>query len=323
MKPWKIVVIVLSSIVGAGLLIMLISLFSMRMLTSGTSSVTNAAPAPKGDYVAALHISGTISASGDSEYNQAWLLDSLNKITQDSSNVGLLLVIDTPGGSVYECDEVYLKVLDYKATGRPVYTSMGSTCASGGYYIAAASDQIYANRNTLTGSIGVSSTTFVDVTGLLERYGIRVKHVTSGKNKAMGSYVDSFTQEQIDIMQSISDETYNQFVGIVAEGRGMTVDQVKALADGRVYSAQQALDNKLIDGIANLDQVKDKMCEAEGLGDAEFVDYAYSYQPSLWDYLVGALNAKGQVETDLDQIQELLNSQIQMPQYLAPIADNQ
>lgn len=202
----------------------------------------------KDEYVAALYIQGVIQQENQ-DYNQTWLLSKIKDLKNDSRNRGIVIYMETPGGAVYQADEVYLALQDYKTTGKKVFAYMGTLSASGGYYIACAANEIWANRNTLTGSIGVISGQFIDISKLLEDKGIRTAIVHSGKNKAMGHMTEAFTQEQLDIMQSICDECYEQFVHVVTNGRKMTKAEVLPLADGRIFTARQALDNKLIDHI--------------------------------------------------------------------------
>lgn len=212
---------------------------------------------PVTDYIGVLDISGTIQASVETSmfsattgYNHTLLMDSVDDMMEDPRNQGLLLNLDTPGGTVYEADELYLKIMEYKEeTGRPVYAYMHSYAASGGYYLAMAADEIYANRNTLTGSIGVIVSTY-DMSELYAKLGIKEVNITSGKNKAMGSSGTPMTEEQLGIYQAYVDEAYNQFVDIIVKGRNLSREKVLELADGRIYSAAQALELDLIDGIS-------------------------------------------------------------------------
>lgn len=212
---------------------------------------------PVTDYIGVLDISGTIQANPETSmfssvtgYNHNLLMDSVDDMMEDPRNQGLLLNLDTPGGTVYEADELYLKIMEYKEqTGRPVYAYMHSYAASGGYYLAMAADEIYANRNTLTGSIGVIVSTY-DMSELYAKLGIKEVNITSGKNKAMGSSGTPMTEEQLGIYQAYVDEAYNQFVDIIVKGRNLSREKVLELADGRIYSAAQALDLDLIDGIS-------------------------------------------------------------------------
>jgi len=226
---------------------------------------------PRDNYIAIVRVDGTIAeddtSSGlisDSGYSHSFTMDYIKDVTDDSSNKGILLVVDSPGGSVYTSDELYYSLMDYKkATGRPIYCYFESYACSGGYYISMAADEIYANRNTWTGSIGVISQMY-DLTGLYEKLGIKEVDITSGRNKAMGSSGQSLTEEQYAIMQSLVDEAYEQFVGIVAQGRSMSEEKVKEIADGRILSASQALSWNLIDGISRYEEYQEHIREQLG-----------------------------------------------------------
>ena len=220
-------------------------------------SITNSNSATKisakTDYIAVLYIEGTIEEKNKT-YDQQWLLDTIYTIQDDYKNNGILLFINSPGGGVYESDEVYLALMDYKdQTGRPIVAYFGSMAASGGYYIGCAADEIYANRNTLTGSIGVIAGQVIDVTDFLSDHGIQVHTFTAGKNKAMLSLGKEITPEHRDIMLSVANECYEQFVEIVADSRTLPLETVKQIADGRIYTAKQALANGLIDSIGSFD----------------------------------------------------------------------
>ena len=195
-----------------------------------------------GAYIGILEVHGMMASDGsDPAYDQEWLLEQIDDMMYDSNNKGLMISIDTPGGSVYTVDELYLKIKEYqKQTMRPVYAYMESMAASGGYYIAAPADMIYANRNCWTGSIGVTIGTIYDISEFLEDLGVTTVTITAGDNKAMGSPTEKLTEEQQAIYQSLVDEAYDQFVDIVVEGRNMSLKRAKELADGRIYTAKQA-----------------------------------------------------------------------------------
>ncbi len=220
--------------------------------TSGTRA--NLRPSLK-TYIAELYITGTIQEK-NSEYNQEWLLKTISFLKNDEKNLGIILFIDSPGGTVYHADEAYIALLDYKSTGKKLYAYFGSMAASGGYYIGCAADKIYANRNSLLGSIGVISAQTIDATSLMEKIGIKSVTVHAGKNKNMLNYNEPATEEQLNIMQALADECYQQFTEIVSLSRKMDIDKVKELADGRIYSAKQGKENGLIDEIATLEEAE-------------------------------------------------------------------
>ena len=261
------------------------------------------------DYIGILEVHGTMNDDGsDLEYDQTWLLERIDQMMQDSYNRGLMLSIDTPGGSVYPIDELYMKIKAYqKETGRPVYAYMESMAASGGYYISAPADKIYANRNCWTGSIGVTVGTVYDISDFLDGLGIKTVTITAGDNKAMGSAVEPLTKEQKDIYQGLVDEAYEQFVDIVAEGRDMKRAEVIKLADGRVYTAKQAKENGLIDEIGTRDEAIAAMKEDCGLESASHEVMQYEANITLGSLFM-ELSGLGESEakTEYEQMMNLL-----------------
>ena len=266
----------------------------------------------KGEYIGVLHIEGTISESGTSSgYNHKYLLRSLEDMAKDDNNKGIILYLNTPGGSVYASDELYFAIKDYQEkTKRPVYSAMQSMAASGGYYISAPCDKIYANRNCFTGSIGVTMGEYYDVSELLEKYGVKVHAITSGRNKAMGSYTQEMTDEQKEILQSLVDEAYDQFTGLVAEGRNMDIKKVRELADGRIYTARQAKENGLIDEIGTYEECIDAMKKDQALSaDVQILDFWPAENYDLMSYL-GIMSENLEKNSSVltaDQIQELVD----------------
>ena len=218
------------------------------------SSTSKSEELPPGNNVAVVNMVGTIDqtyynvfGNPTSSYDHNAILDLIWDMTESTENKGLLLYIDSGGGAVYESDEVYQALMEYKAiTGRPIYAYASHTMASGAYYIACAADRIYANRNSTVGSIGVYIET-VNYAGLYEKLGIEGEYIKSGENKAMGNAYDHLTDEQRAIYQSVVDECYEQFLGIVCESRGYTREEALPICDGRIYTATQGVENGLID----------------------------------------------------------------------------
>ncbi len=255
-------------------------------------------------YIGELYIEGTMLEKADSSntYQQQWLLDQIDNMMDDDANKGIMLYIDSPGGEVYAADELYLKLKEYKeTTNRPVHAYFASLAASGAYYISAQADYITANRNCTTGSIGVYMGPVIDATGLLEKVGIRAQLIKSSANKAIGSYFEPFTDEQKAIIQSQIDEMYETFVGIVAEGRHMSVDAVKVVADGRTYTAKQAKNAGLIDEIGDLEAAEKKMLD-DMKKDYSFETISYEAEVNFYSKLLGLSRAK-QFSADLTDAQ--------------------
>lgn len=222
---------------------------------------------PSEDYIAIVRVEGTIqeqsgssALEASSEYQHDSTMNYIDELMDDSNNKGVLLYVDSPGGTVYESEELYQKLKEYKeTTKRPIWDYMAHYAASGGYMVSMASDKIYANSNTTTGSIGVIMSGY-DMSGLYKKLGIRYVSITSGKNKDSSK----FTDEQIAIYQDQINEAYEEFVNIVADGRDMSVEDVKKLADGRTYTAKQAKNNGLIDEISLYPDMKDAMSKKLG-----------------------------------------------------------
>ena len=280
---------------------------------SFVSSVDNTVTTDFGhDYIGVIDVVGTISEDSSDTYNHQYILNSIDAMIDDSENKGIILYLDTPGGSVFASDELYFKIKEYqKKTKRPVYASMQSMAASGGYYISAPCDKIIANRNCWTGSIGVTLGTMYDVSELLDKIGIKTNTITSGANKAMGSNVEKMTSEQREIFQSLVDEAYEQFVGIVAKGRDMKTSEVKKLADGRIYTAKQALSNGLIDEIGTFEEAAADMKAEYKLGDCE-LEYFESPVSSDWTSLLGSAaesiaDSAGTGAVSADALQSLID----------------
>ena len=213
--------------------------------------------APAIESFSVIRVEGTIigeRAYGDPGYDHHATIRYIRNLAENSLDKGIMLYMNTPGGTVYHADELYLELLDYKAkTGRPIHVYMAEMCASGGYYISMAADHISANRITMTGSIGVI-TTALDVSELFEDLGIRTVVMDTGEHKGAGSLGTAFTPNQEAVMQSIVDEYYDIFVELIADGRNMNETAVRGLADGRVFTARQALQNGLIDKISSWEE---------------------------------------------------------------------
>lgn len=210
------------------------------------------------DRIALVRIEGVILDSHST-------VTELKRFGENPSVKAIVIRIDSPGGGVVPSQEIYDAVQRVRnKNNKAVIASMGTVAASGGYYIAAATDRIIANPGTLTGSIGVIMET-ANVEGLLKKIGVEGIVVKSGKFKDVGSPLRKMTEEEQALLQSVMDDVHKQFIDAVAEGRALEVSTVQALADGRIFTGRQAKDAKLVDELGNLDDAIQLAADLAGI----------------------------------------------------------
>lgn len=210
------------------------------------------------DRIALIRIEGVILDAQET-------LGELKKFSENPSVKAIVLRIDSPGGGVVPSQEIYDAVRRVRTkSNKAVIASMGSVAASGGYYIAAATDRIVANPGTLTGSIGVIME-MANVEGLLQKIGVEGVVVKSGKYKDVGSPLRKMSDEERGLLQTVMDDVHKQFIEAVAEGRSLEVTEVQALADGRIFTGRQAKAAKLVDELGNLDDAIQLAADVVGI----------------------------------------------------------
>jgi protease IV len=244
---------------------------------------------PIGNKIAVIPLSGSITSAGGSllfgpTITPDLVRERLDKVERDITVKAIVLRIDSSGGTVAACQEILKEIKKVKKS-KPIVVSMGEMAASGGYYISAEADKIVALPGTLTGSIGVISQ-IANVTELYQKLGIEMQTFTGGQHKDMYAGLRELTPEEEDIMQKLVDEYYEQFIEVVAQGRGMSQDEVRNLATGQLYSGVEAKEMGLVDELGGLDTAIDLAAELAGVTAPE-VEY---YQPptkSLLESLLG------------------------------------
>lgn len=193
--------------------------------------------------------------------------------------------IDSPGGAVAPSQEIYSEVLKTRKE-KPVFVSMGNVAASGGYYISAGADKIYANPGTITGSIGVIME-FLNIEGLYEKIGLKGNIVKSGKYKDIGSGLRDMTPEERLILQQLMDDVHGQFIDAIAEGRNMKRDDVVKIADGRVFTGRKAKTVGLVDELGTLEDTISAIAIEAGLKDDPLVIYPKKERRGIFSLLFG------------------------------------
>lgn len=212
------------------------------------------------------------------------IVDQLIKFKKSRSVRGIVLRIDSPGGGVAPAQEIYEEVGKIKRE-KKVVASIESVGASGGYYIACAADRIVANPGTITGSIGVI-TEFVNVEQLLQKIGLKSFVIKSGKHKDIMSPTREPTEEDKKILQEVIDNIHNQFIDAVADGRKLDREKVVEIADGRIFSGQQARDLGLVDSLGNFQDAVALAAQLAGIEGEPSIVYAEKKKPSLLDFFV-------------------------------------
>lgn len=235
--------------------------------------------------IAVLEVNGVIQDTGGDVgsifespgYNHRSFLEKLDQVEADDSVKGIIIRVNSPGGGVVESAEIHDKIIDIqKNTKKPVYISMGSMAASGGYYISAPATKIYASPETLTGSLGVIMQG-INYEGLAEKYGVDFVTIKSGPYKDIMSPTREMTHEERTILQTMINNSYEGFVKVISEGRNIPVEKVKDFADGRIYDGRQAKALNLIDEFGYFDDVIGFMKKDLKIKDAQVVRYTENF----------------------------------------------
>lgn len=230
-----------------------------------------------------LDVEGVIGLSVDSGFFEkegnilSRVYYRLEKASEDPAVKGIILRLDTPGGEVTASDILHNEILDFKKkTGMPVVALMMGLVASGGYYISSGCDFIIAHPSTITGSIGVVSV-FPNLEDLFTKIGIKFNVIKSGRLKDSGSTFRDLDQEERDIFQKITDDFHQKFLDVVYSGRKKSIpmEELKRIADGRVYTSSQALELNLIDEIGYFDTALEKTLSLANIRQAKVVSYTY------------------------------------------------
>jgi len=265
------VVLATAAVLGA---VFFVLLFLVYSLTGSKSSAKLSVVGQ--NKVALVKLEGVLLSSEH-------IVEELNDYADDSSIKAIVIRVDSPGGGVVPSQEIYNAVKHARQEGKKVVVSMGSVAASGGYYVAAAADLIVANPGTMTGSIGVKME-FANMEKLLEKIGVKGMVVKSGEYKDVGSPFREMTDKERLLLQGVIDDVQTQFVMAVVEGRKLPEAQVRAIADGRIFTGQQALALKLVDQMGDLEHSIRVAAELAGIKGKPYVVKKEKKIP-FFDYL--------------------------------------
>lgn len=232
-----------------------------------------------GSKIGVIEVYGPIMASDR-------MINNIKAFRENRSVRAVILRIDSPGGAVGPSQEIYNEVIKLQKE-KPVVVSMGSVTASGGYYIAAPVKRIFANPGTITGSIGVIMS-FPNFEGLMEKVGVSSVVVKSGQFKDIGSPTRPFKKKERALMQALIDDVHAQFVEAVSLGREMPADEVRRIADGRIFSGRQALAVGLVDELGGFQEALDYTAKLVDLGADPRLIYPEIEKPGLLDRILGS-----------------------------------
>ncbi|MDE3241426.1 MAG: signal peptide peptidase SppA [Nitrospirota bacterium] len=245
-RRWRPLRVLFWLVLGGFLLLTLVNILGPDLDVSGE------------DRIALIRVEGVILDAQQT-------VGDLKKYGESPSVKAIVLRIDSPGGGVVPSQEIHDAVKRIRnKNNKAVVASMGTVAASGGYYIAAATDRIIANPGTLTGSIGVIME-LANFEGLLKKIGVESVVVKSGEHKDIGSPFRKMKEEDRLILQAVMDDVHSQFIEAVAEGRSLDVREVRTLADGRVFTGRQAKAAKLVDELGDLDDAIKVAAEMAGI----------------------------------------------------------
>lgn len=234
--------------------------------------------------IVVLEVNGVIQDTGENVtsffetagYQHQQFLKMIDAAAKDKNVRGIMLRVNSPGGGVVESAEIHKHLIEAKEKyKKKIYVSMGTTAASGGYYISAPADKIYAAPDTLTGSLGVIMQG-INYSGLAEKYGVKFETVKSGEFKDIMSPSREMTAEDREILQAMVDNAYQGFVDVIGNGRGLSEEEVRKVADGRIYDGRQAKQLNLIDELGFLDDALSGMKKDLKIEGAQVIEYEAS-----------------------------------------------
>ena len=295
---WFLIILGVLAILAVGFTLLMVSFFS------GSIERTETVTTGSGEKIAVVELKGVIASSDE-------LVRQFKKYRENRSVKAILLRIDSPGGGVVASQEMYEEVKKTRDGGKPVVVSMGSLAASGGYYVACGASKLIANRGTLTGSIGVISE-FLQLHDALGKLGIDVKTIKAGSLKDAGSPMRKMNEQDQKYFQDLMDNVHRQFIGVVESERKLGHKDVIALADGRVFTGEQALGLGLVDTLGTFeDAVKIAGRMAGITGEPSLI--RERKRSSWWESMFGDVS-----ETMKDLKQEMLDRPVLSYRFAAP-----
>jgi protease-4 len=309
--PWIAVVVGLVLIVGCG------GVTLLSLILIGSSGGMADGLRGSGNGVAVIKVHGIIvsgeAPGGFGGQGMAYartIVDRVEEVTENPRVAAIVLDVNSPGGGVVASAQIHEALVE---SSKPIVVSMGDTAASGGYYISAGTDYVFARPATLTGSIGVILS-FLNADELAEKLGVTQVVIKSGAFKDMGAWHRPLEEKERELLQAFVDEAYEQFVQVVVEGRGLSEEHVRQYADGRIFSGSRAVELGFVDATGDLEDAIDKAAElGEIRGEPEILDF--EEEPSLFWLLQGVL-ARLETPSEVALYREIVRHNRPTLQYL-------
>lgn len=270
-----------TSVIGTMVVVSFIFLFFTLASFSKGSSTDKILSGRGPEKIAVINLNGEITdgegggglfSAPSSTITPTLVEGYVEQIKADPLIRGVIFKLNSPGGAIVASDAIYDKINSLKESGVKVIFLYGDVAASGGYYISAHADKIVANQSTITGSIGVIASV-LNVTGLYDKLGLKEEVYKTGKNKDLLNPSRARTQEEKDIVQKLINEALEQFIDRVAAGRDMNKEEVRKVADGRIYSGLEAKNLGLIDELGNFDKAVEVAKKETSLADPQFIEF--------------------------------------------------
>lgn len=266
----------------------------------------------KGERIGLIHVEGVITASKEDELgalgfsegaSSEKIVQQLDEARKDANIKAVVMRVNSPGGSAAGSEEIYNAIKRYKSSGKKLIVSIGDVAASGGYFISSAADIIYANPSSLTGSIGVIIQ-LLNYEGLFDKIGLDSVTLKAGKFKDIGNPTRPMTDEERKILESLIADVHEQFKQAVMEGRGMTKNEIDALATGEIWTGYKAKEKRLVDELGGLKDALDRAAKEAGLKPDDYVVSPIG-EGSIFDQILKGFNVGSKTSVLNDPLQTL------------------
>ncbi|MBR6284878.1 MAG: signal peptide peptidase SppA [Muribaculaceae bacterium] len=253
----------------------------LRMVSPGDLA-PNVEETASGDHIAVLFAEGEIDGGSSNDVDTEEMSEEIRRLMKDDNVKGMVLRVNSPGGSAFGSEQMWKALEDFKNSGKPLAVSMGDLAASGGYYISAPAQRIFAERTTITGSIGIFGMIPAYENAIKNKLGVNIETVKTNENADMGVMGRKLTEPQLAAFQRMVNAGYDLFTRRCAEGRHVTQDSIKQIAEGRVWDAVSAHERGLVDEFGGIDEAVKWVAQKAGLKEGKYKTQNYPALTEDW-----------------------------------------